>query len=184
MVGNGNQYAHSPVLLFVKVNKLECSQRVAAPLEAVFGFFSEAQNLARLTPPSMHFEILTPMPIVMKAGTLIDYRLRLLGVPVQWQTRIETYEPQQRRFVDTQLRGPYKTWRHTHTFLPEDDKTIVCDHIDYAMPFGLLGEVAHSVFAKAELRRLFAYRGETAQTIWPGSDAIQIAWGASQEDQT
>jgi ligand-binding SRPBCC domain-containing protein len=101
----------------------------------VFAFFSDAGNLEAITPPSVHFHILTPRPIVLQEGTLIDYRLRLLGVPMKWRTRIESFEPPH-RFSDTQVRGPYKLWRHTHEFHDQDGGTLMIDHVAYQLSLG------------------------------------------------
>lgn len=99
------------------IYRLERVQQIPRPLDEVFAFFAEAQNLASLTPPFLHFHILTPLPLRMQAGTLLDYRLHVFGVPFSWRTRIETFEPP-RRFTDVQLRGPYRLWHHTHEFAP------------------------------------------------------------------
>jgi len=128
-----------------------------SPAQA-FDFYGDALNLEPLTPPWLHFELTTPMPIEMGAGTLLDYRLRLHGVPIRWRTRIETWEPPH-RFVDTQLRGPYKLWEHTHTFEPEGDgSTLIRDRVRYAIPYGPFGAIAHTVFVRRDLARIFEYR--------------------------
>ncbi len=101
----------------------------------------------------------TPGAIVMEAGTLLDYRLRLHGVPVRWQTRIEIWEPP-RRFVDSQAKGPYSLWEHTHLFEPDGEgATIIHDRVRYAIPFGPLGALAHRLFVRRDLERIFDYRG-------------------------
>lgn len=133
------------------------NQTVKASRADVFGFFADAANLQALTPPELGFEILTPPPIDMHPGTRIDYRIKLHGVPMKWKTLIEAYEPGV-RFVDTQLKGPYKLWHHTHTFADAaDGGTELGDHVRYEMPFGPLGTLAH-VVVKRQLKRIFDYR--------------------------
>lgn len=140
-------------------HRLERSQLVARPLAEVFGFFADAANLEAMTPPALGFEILTPRPIPLQAGTLIDYRLRLLRVPFHWQTRIETFEPLV-RFSDVQLRGPYRRWHHLHEFFATSTGTLVVDTVDYELPFGPLGDLAHALFVRGTLDHIFAYRQE------------------------
>lgn len=142
------------------VHLLERNQRIDLPIVAAFAFYGDAVNLERITPPWLEFEVLTPGPIEMGPGTLLDYRLKLHRVPVRWQTRIEEWEPP-RRFVDTQVRGPYSLWEHTHTF--EEDgpgATIIRDRIRYSIPFGPLGRIAERLFVRRDLKRIFDYRGE------------------------
>jgi ligand-binding SRPBCC domain-containing protein len=104
------------------------------PIDEVFGFFAEARNLEKLTPPWLRFEVLTEGPITMAAGTLIDYRIHWRGVPLRWRTEIEAWEPP-RRFVDRQIRGPYRLWRHEHLFINRGNGTSIIDRVEYA-PFG------------------------------------------------
>jgi ligand-binding SRPBCC domain-containing protein len=128
------------------------------PPERAFDFYGDALNLEPLTPPWLHFEVTTPMPIEMGAGTLLDYKLRLHGVPVRWRTRIESWEPPH-RFLDTQVRGPYSLWEHTHTFEPDGDgATAIRDRVRYAIRFGPLGALAHALFVRRDLERIFDYR--------------------------
>ena len=143
------------------------------PAAEAFQFFSEARNLEALTPAWMGFEVITPEPIEMRAGTLIDYRLKLHGLPARWRTRIEVWEPPV-RFVDIQLRGPYALWEHTHTFAPDGEQAVVIsDHVRYALPLGPLGELAHA-FVKRDLRRIFDYRQAAV------SDALQPERGVGE----
>lgn len=125
-----------------------------APIDEVFAFFSEARNLERLTPPWLGFEILTPGPIAMATGTIIDYRIRWRGIPLRWRTEIEVWDPPH-RFVDRQMRGPYRLWRHEHLFVARDDETSVIDRVEYA-PFG--GAVAQRLAVRRDVERIFAYR--------------------------
>lgn len=139
---------------------LERSQRVERPLGEVFAFYADARNLEQITPPWLRFRVVTPGPIVMAPGTLIEYRLRLHGLPVRWLTRIEEWEPG-RRFVDAQVKGPYRLWHHTHEFEPDGDGTLVRDVVRYALPLGPLGELARRAFVARDLERIFAYRQRT-----------------------
>jgi ligand-binding SRPBCC domain-containing protein len=139
---------------------LERSQWVAVPPERAFAFYGDALNLEPMTPPWLHFQVTTPGTIAMSPGALLDYRLRLHGVPVRWQTRIETWQPPH-RFVDMQLRGPYSLWEHTHTFEPDGaGGTIVGDRVRYAIPYGPLGALAHWLFVRRDLERIFDFRSE------------------------
>ncbi len=139
------------------VRRLEREQYLDHPLQDVFAFFAEAHNLERITPPWLSFEVLTADPIEMRIGTLIDYRLRVHGLPFRWTSRIEEWEPG-RSFVDRQLRGPYGSWHHRHTFAESGHGTVVRDEVDYALPLGVLGDVAHLLFVRRDLERIFAYR--------------------------
>jgi ligand-binding SRPBCC domain-containing protein len=123
----------------------------------VFALFADAGNLEAITPPALCFEILTPRPIPMRAGTLIDYRLRLFGVPFDWRTRIETFEPLV-GFTDVQVRGPYRRWHHRHDFYATASGTLVIDTVDYELPLGPLGTVAHALFVRRALDEIFAFR--------------------------
>jgi ligand-binding SRPBCC domain-containing protein len=142
----------------VKVHLLERSQRIARPPEEVFAFFSDARNLEAITPDWLRFRIVTPGRIEMARGALIEYRLRLHGLPIRWLTRIEEWEPG-RRFVDVQVRGPYALWHHTHEFERDGDgATVVRDRVSYALPLGPLGELARSAFVAHDLDRIFDHR--------------------------
>jgi ligand-binding SRPBCC domain-containing protein len=144
---------------------LEREQFVARPRSEVFAFFADAANLERLTPSSLRFEIKTPPPIEMRPGTLIDYRIRLFGIGLRWRTLIEAFEPEA-RFVDVQLKGPYRLWRHTHEFIDAPGGTVVRDRVEYEMPLGLLGELARVVFVERQLGAIFDFRRESIQKLF------------------
>ncbi len=114
----------------------------------VFPFFADARNLEAITPPLLGFRVVTPDPIEMRVGTLIQYRLRLHGVPVYWLTSIQAWDPPH-RFVDVQVRGPYGLWHHTHTFEEVDGGTLMRDTVRYAIGFGPLGEIARRTLVGA-----------------------------------
>ncbi|MDQ3366725.1 MAG: SRPBCC family protein [Myxococcota bacterium] len=136
---------------------LERSQVVPHPRHEVFPFFADAANLERLTPPFLGFEIVSQLPDALTAGTVIDYRIKLKGLPMKWRTLIEVFEPED-RFVDVQLEGPYKLWRHLHTFRDVPGGTEIGDHVEYALPFGPLGAIAHALVVKRQLQTIFDYR--------------------------
>lgn len=150
--------------------RIERAQQLPRPVDEVFEFFSNARNLEAITPDFLRFRVLTPDPIEMAAGTLLDYQLSLLGVPFRWRTRIELWEPG-RRFVDVQLRGPYKRWHHRHEFVPRDGGTLVLDVVDYELPLGILGTLAHPNVIRPTLERIFdARRRETDRVLGPRSE--------------
>jgi ligand-binding SRPBCC domain-containing protein len=123
----------------------------------VFAFFESAENLAHITPPSLGFRILTPAPITMKVGTVIDYTIRWLGIPVRWRTLITTYQPPD-LFVDEQIRGPYSLWHHTHRFEDVPEGTLMNDEVHYCLPFGPIGDLTHGLVVKRRLGYIFDYR--------------------------
>ena len=122
--------------------------------EEVFPFFADAANLERLTPPSLRFQILTPMPIEMSVGALIDYRIRLQGIPMRWQSEITLWEPPH-RFIDEQRRGPYRLWVHEHAFTARDGGTLAKDIVHYAV---VGGAIVQRLFIASQLRGIFEYR--------------------------
>lgn len=140
------------------VYELATWQWVPRPRPEVFAFFSDARNLERITPPFLNFHVLTPAPISMRTGALIDYRLRLRGLPLRWQSEITVWEPPQ-RFADVQRRGPYRLWDHAHTFEEEDGGTMVRDHVRYRL-LGpdLVTRVINAVLVAPDTRRIFAFR--------------------------
>jgi ligand-binding SRPBCC domain-containing protein len=145
----------------MRVHVLEREQRIAAPPAEVFPFFEDAYNLEAITPPFLGFRVVTPRPIAMRAGVLIEYRLRLHGVTVRWRTRIEAFDPPH-TFADAQISGPYRLWHHTHVFEPDGrGGTIMRDRVRYALPFGPFGAIAHLLFVKRDLRRIFDFRQQT-----------------------
>ncbi len=149
----------------MRIHRLEREQSLPHPVEDVFAFFADARNLERLTPPLLRFEVLTPGPIEMRPGALIEYRLRLHGVGVDWLTRIEEWEPGV-RFVDMQLAGPYRLWHHTHTFEPDGaDATIMRDVVRYAIGFGALGELADRLLVRRDLEAIFDHRAERVPAL-------------------
>lgn len=135
---------------------LDARQRLTKPLDEVFPFFADARNLEAITPPFLSFSVLTEGPIEMREGALIDYRIKLRGLPMGWRTRIDLWEPPL-RFVDTQLRGPYRLWRHEHRFERLGSDTLVIDHVAYRV---LGGRPVEALLVRPDLRRIFTYRRE------------------------
>lgn len=128
----------------------------------VFPFFADAHNLEAITPPWLRFSVLMPPPIEMRAGTLIDYRLRLHGVPLRWQTEIAVWEPPD-RFVDRQVAGPYAMWEHEHRFRDAGGGVVVSDHVEYRIRGGRLADWIGDAVARRDLRRIFEYRRDVLQ---------------------
>lgn len=141
---------------------------IHADLETVFAFFSDASNLERITPPELSFRIVTPLPIEMKAGTRIEYKLSLSGIPFRWRTLIPIWEPPH-RFMDLQEKGPYAKWEHEHRFTQLPDGVLMEDTVRYEVPFGLLGKLALP-FVRAKVRRIFEHRNRTIGELFASQD--------------
>jgi ligand-binding SRPBCC domain-containing protein len=148
----------------MRLHLLERTQRLSCPPEVVFPFFADARNLERITPPWLSLSVVTPEPIEMRAGTLIDYRLELHGIPLSWHTEIALWEPPW-RFVDVQLSGPYRVWHHTHAFAPDGDGTIMHDVVRYGLPLGPLGELARLMLVRRDLDGIFDFRRKEVARI-------------------
>lgn len=142
-----------------RVHRLERSQRISRRRDEVFAFFADASNLEAITPPFLHFRILSPLPMEMRPGARIDYALSLGGVPFRWRTRITAWKPLV-LFVDEQESGPYRLWRHTHRFEEQGGSTMMRDLVEYAEPLGALGWAAHALFVERALERIFDFRRE------------------------
>jgi hypothetical protein len=149
----------------MKIHALKREQLIRRPIGEVFEFFSRPENLALLTPSSLAFQMITPVPILMKEGAVIDYTIRVAGFPLRWTTLITEFQPNS-RFVDLQLRGPYSYWHHTHMFLQTPDGTLVTDEVRYALPFGVLGFLAHTLFVRQMLRTIFEYRNKALSRVF------------------
>jgi ligand-binding SRPBCC domain-containing protein len=140
---------------------LSQTQYVARPIDEVYEFFSNAENLELLTPHFLGFQILSPLPITMRIGARIAYRLRLWGLSLRWLTVIEAWDPPT-AFVDLQLRGPYRRWRHLHQFQPTaDGGTLMNDRVELQLPLGPLGAIAYVLFVKRTLAEIFRFRAKT-----------------------
>lgn len=136
---------------------LESAFLLPLPRSRVFPFFANAENLERLTPRELHFKILTPTPIPMRSGALIDYQIRLFGWPLRWRTEISLWNPPH-EFIDTQLKGPYASWVHHHVFEEAGPReTLLRDRVTYRLPWDPIGRLALPL-VKHELRRIFDFR--------------------------
>ena len=137
------------------------------PPEEIFPCFSDARNLERITPSFLQFKVLTPGPIDMEPGAIIDYRLKVRGVPIRWRTKIESFEPP-RMFVDDQVRGPYKRWHHTHIFEPTPDGkgTTARDEVRYEPPGGPLKPIVNALFIQRDVKKIFEHRGEVLSEMF------------------
>lgn len=142
--------------------RIASSVTLSRPLGEVFEFFSKAENLGLLTPPWLRFTIMSPLPIEMKAGALIEYRIRLHCIPMKWVSEITEWDPP-RMFEDTQIRGPYRKWVHRHTFEETDEGTVVTDDVTYQVPGG---SIINKLFVAGRMRKIFAYREEKLRQLF------------------
>lgn len=148
--------------------RLTASLTLPRPLDEIFAFFADARNLEALTPPWLRFRLVPPEPVAMRVGTRIAYRLRLHGLPLGWESEITAWQPPA-RFVDEQRRGPYRHWRHEHTFRDLGGATAVRDRVDYAPPGG---RVVNTLFVARDLARIFRYRQRAMAALF-GSAATR-----------
>lgn len=149
----------------MKYRILQTETLIQATREVVFDFFSKAENLNKITPENLQFKILTPQPIDMEKGTLIDYQLKLLSLPFYWQTEITHWEPPF-KFVDTQVKGPYKRWVHEHTFLEKGNQTLMIDKVEFLSPGWFAEPIIHRLFVKNRLEAIFNYRGKVISDLF------------------
>ena len=135
-------------------------------IEEVFNFFSKAENLDKITPPILGFRIITPLPVEMKKGTLIDYKIKLNGIPFNWRTEITKWDPPN-CFEDTQLKGPYKMWIHEHKFIERNNKTFMTDTVRYISPGGVIEFIPHNLIVKKKVNFIFDYRQKIFDELFP-----------------
>jgi len=146
----------------MRIFKLEEEFWLPRGIEDVFRFFADATNLELITPPWLRFKIETPCPISMRANTLIDYRLKLHGIPIRWQSRISLWDPPH-RFVDEQTRGPYRLWIHEHCFEEQSSGTLCRDNVQYAH---LGGSLVNRMLVEPDVSAIFAYRAEKLRQVF------------------
>lgn len=139
------------------------------PPARLFRFFADPWNLERITPPFLRFRVLCSSTRQVGEGTLIDYRLRLHGLPLAWRSRIEEWTPST-RFVDRQVRGPFALWHHVHELEPARGGTVVRDRVRYRLPFGLVGSVVAGSLVRRDLERIFDFRRDAVRDIFRPSD--------------
>lgn len=147
----------------IRTYTLEREQTVRRSLEEVFGFFSDPRNLEALTPSWLRFRVQGSSTPVMAEGTTIDYRLRVHGLPLRWRSRISCWEPPF-EFVDEQVRGPYRSWVHRHSFRETEGGVLVRDQVDYSV---LGGALIHGLFVRRDLERIFDHRRESLASALP-----------------
>ena len=139
--------------------QLKASMWVNLPLEETYSFFDKAENLQKITPEHLSFKILTPAPITMQTGTIIDYLTTIAGIPMRWTSSIQEYDAPH-SFIDTQLKGPYSFWHHEHRFEAHEGGTLITDTVHYLLPMGIFGRIAHALFVKKQLHTIFDYRNK------------------------
>jgi ligand-binding SRPBCC domain-containing protein len=149
----------------MRVHSLRRTQTVRRPLGEVFSFFQNPENLSLITPENLGFKILTPRPVRMKEGAVIDYTISLGGIPVRWTSLISEFDPP-RHFVDIQLRGPYLFWHHKHTFTAIAEGTVINDDVLYALPFGIAGEITHYLAVRRKLEAIFQLRSRVIANLF------------------
>jgi len=147
--------------------EIERSTLIRRPVDEVFDFFSRAENLEKITPAFLRFKVLSRLPVDMKVGAKIDYRMRIHGFPLRWRSWITVWDPP-RRFVDEQVRGPYRLWVHNHTFEASPEGTIVSDHVRY-QPIG--GWIVDRLLVRRDVQRIFEYREKRLQEIFSDDDS-------------
>ena len=153
-------------------HELHTTLELPLPRDDVFAFFAAAANLQRITPPELRFEILTPLPLEMRRGTLLEYRLGLFGFPFGWRTRIAAWDPPH-GFIDVQLEGPYSAWEHTHVFAVTETGTLIDDRVRYRLPLSPLGDAAHPL-VRRQLARIFSYRQGAVREALVGDPALPL----------
>lgn len=144
---------------------LKKEQFISKPLKEVFSFFEKPENLSEITPKTLSFKILNSTPIKMEKNAFINYRIKILAIPLYWTTKITDYNPPF-SFTDEQLKGPYSLWRHTHIFVECNGGTLMTDEVLYSIPYGILGEIAQKIYVKRELDNIFSFREKTIKKIF------------------
>ncbi|MFL5728633.1 MAG: SRPBCC family protein [Cytophagaceae bacterium] len=149
----------------MQTRTLERTTIIPRPAAEVFDFFCRAENLNKITPPDLSFKIIGPTSIEMKKGALIEYKIRIFGIPFRWQTLISEWNPPH-SFTDTQLKGPYVKWVHVHNFREESGKTIMHDKVEYRSKGWILEPVLEAMIVKRKLKKIFDYRQKSCETLF------------------
>ncbi len=150
----------------MKTYNLKFEQKIDLPVSDVFDFFSKPENLSLITPSRLKFDIITPTPLEMKDGQLIDYSLKIMYViKLHWRTLITHFEKPV-KFIDQQIKGPYSLWHHTHKFKKIDGGTLIIDELKYAIPFGFIGRLIHFLYIKHDIKSIFEYRHKNLDKIF------------------
>lgn len=157
----------------MKIHLFECEMLSPLSVRDTFSVFEDPHNLARITPPWLQLRILTS-GFEMRRGAEIDYSLTWMKVPMRWKTRIVEYEPPF-HFIDVMEKGPYALWRHSHTFHPTEHGTIVADRVEYALPFGPLGSLVHSMAVGRQIEEIFHYRQRALDAIFAETSAMHTS---------
>ena len=158
----------------MKVFKINVKQFIGRPVEEVFGFFSRPENLSVITPSNLNFKILTPTPLEMKQGAVIDYTIKIFKVPIHWRTFITTYDPPF-KFVDEQIKGPYNFWHHTHMFKEVPEGVEIFDEVHYSIPFGPLGSMGARASGSKEEEGAEEGEAEAPGAAAPGMRSMSAA---------
>jgi ligand-binding SRPBCC domain-containing protein len=146
-----------------KVFKFRAEQEISSDIDSVFDFFSKPENLSKITPPKMGFHILTPTPIEMKAGAIIDYTVKIFGVPQRWRTMITSYE-WEKMFVDEQMKGPYSLWHHKHIFIKTSNGVKIIDEVTYVLPLQFMQSLVNKLIIAPQIEEIFSYRKKIIDT--------------------
>lgn len=156
----------------MKLYTLKREQLIKRELEEVFAFFKQPENLERITPSSVGFQILTPLPIEIKTGVVFDYNIKIMGKNVRWTTIITDFKEGE-SFSDVAIKSPYSFWYHTHRFETVSKGTMMYDEVRYALPFGIFGALAHKFWVKKELKRIFDFRAEIIAEMFDEKSKIK-----------
>ncbi len=152
-------------LSFMKSHFFYSETIINRPINEVFDFFSKAENLNRLTPDELEFKILTPLPLQMRKGALIDYQIRLSKIPFKWKTEITVWNPPF-SFIDRQVKGPYRIWIHEHSFLDNGNQTKMIDRVEFLSPGGILEPIINKAFVESRVKEIFSYREKRLKEIF------------------
>ena len=149
----------------MKIYELVKTQVIDSSIDNVFDFFAKPENLKKITPEKLSFNIITPTPITMDKGTVIDYTIRLFGIQVHWRTLITMYDPPH-EFIDEQIKGPYNFWHHNHKFKEVEGGVEISDKVNYSIPMGVFGRVLHFFWIKRDLEKIFLHRKKFFENIF------------------